>query len=181
MAHALRSRSTMEFLPFGRPFRGSTSLFRVEGRATGGHLRTCVLARSVSICRKHGRNAFTLIEMLVVVVLVAILAATIIPQFGDSTVDAKRSAMQSNLRSIHSQLGRYEAENGGYPTTLSVLASVSPAGYGPYIDTVPENPFNRSSAEAAVNSVPINPNATGEGWLYMKATGQVWANCAEGF
>ena len=34
------------------------------------------------------RSAFTLIEVLIVVVIMAILAATIIPQFTDSTKDA---------------------------------------------------------------------------------------------
>ena len=37
------------------------------------------------------RSAFTLIEVLIVVVIMAILAATIIPQFTDSTKDAKAS------------------------------------------------------------------------------------------
>ena len=130
---------------------------------------------------KCGRKAFSLIEILIVVVLLAILAATILPQFGDSTVDAKTSAMQSNLHALGSHIQRYKAENGDYPSTLADLATVSPAGYGPYIDTVPENPFTGSSAEAAVSSVPSGPNSTGEGWLYMASTGQVWANCAEGF
>jgi general secretion pathway protein G len=130
---------------------------------------------------KCGRGAFSLIEMLIVVALIAILAATIIPQFADSTADAKRSAMDSDLHSLRSNLERYKAHHGDYPATLSDLTVVSPAGYGPYIDAVPENPFNGSSAEAAVSSVPTGPNATGEGWLYMQATGQVWANCAEGF
>ncbi|MHC4180249.1 MAG: type II secretion system protein [Planctomycetota bacterium] len=130
---------------------------------------------------KYGRRAFSLIEILIVVVLLAILAATILPQFSDSTVDAKTSAMNSDLHSLHSHLQRYKAENGDYPAALSDLTAVTPAGYGPYIDEVPENPFNFSSAVAAVSSVPTGPNASGEGWLYLEATGQVWANCAEGF
>lgn len=130
---------------------------------------------------KYNRSAFTLIEVLIVVVLMAILAATIIPQFASSTTDAKTSAMNSNLRSLRSQLQVYKAENGVYPPTLGDLAAVSPAGFGPYIDEVPENPFTFTATERAVNSVPAGPTATGEGWLYLKATGQVWANCAEGF
>ena len=41
------------------------------------------------------RSAFTLIEVLIVVVIMAILAATIIPQFTDSTKDAKSSTVNS--------------------------------------------------------------------------------------
>ena len=130
---------------------------------------------------KSGRSAFTLIEVLIVVILIAILAATIIPRFSDSTTDAKTGAMDYNLRTLRSQVQVYKAENGNYPTTLSDLTAVSPAGHGPYIDAVPENPFTFTSTEKAVSSAPTGPNATGEGWLYMNSTGQVWANCAEGF
>ncbi len=154
----------------------STARARAWGAVCDSHID-----KGVSMFRKCERRAFTLIELLIVVALVGILAAVIIPQFADSTTEAKTSAMDSNLQSFHYHLQRYEAENGVFPATLSDLLSVSPAGYGPYIDAVPENPFNFSSAEAAVNSVPAGPNAGGEGWLYMKATGRVWANCAEGF
>jgi general secretion pathway protein G len=147
-----------------------------------GRLPDCwTLARSVSMHGRDGRGAFSLIEMLIVVVLIAILAATIIPRFADSTSDAKTSAMDSDLHSLHTNLQLYKAYYGDYPAALSDLTVAGPAGHGPYIDAVPENPFNGSSAEAAVSSVPSGPNATGEGWLYLKATGQVWANCAEGF
>jgi len=127
------------------------------------------------------RNAFTLIEVLIVVIIMAVLAATIIPQFADSTSDAKNSALDFNLHTMKAQIGIYKAHAGGFPDTLSALTSTTPDGYGPFVDAVPENPFNGSSAEAAVSSVPVGPNASGEGWLYMKSTGQVWANCAEGF
>lgn len=130
---------------------------------------------------KNGCRAFTLIEILIVVVLLAILAAAVIARSVGTTTDAKISVMESNLRSLRSQLQVYKAHHGDFPDTLADLTVVSPAGYGPYIDAVPENPFNGSSAEAAVSTVPAGPNATGEGWLYMKSTGGVWANCAEGF
>jgi general secretion pathway protein G len=127
------------------------------------------------------KRAFTLIEVLIVVIIMAVLAATIIPQFADSTTDAKRSAMEFDLHTMRSQAELYKMHSGSYPATLKDMTSTTPDGYGPYIDAVPENPFNSSSAEAAVSSVPTGPNATGEGWLYMKSTGQIWGNCAEGF
>ena len=127
------------------------------------------------------RKAFTLIEVLIVVIIMAVLAATIIPQFADSTTDAKQSSLEFNLHTMRSQVELYKMHGGSYPATLSDLTSTTPDGFGPYIDAVPENPFNGSSAEAAVSSVPTGPNATGEGWLYMKTTGQIWGNCAEGF
>ena len=127
------------------------------------------------------RKAFTLIEVLIVVIIMAVLAATIIPQFADSTTDAKQSALEFNLHTMRSQVELYKMHGGSYPTTLSDLTSTTPDGYGPYIDAVPDNPFNGSPAEAAVGSVPSGPNGSDEGWLYMNTTGQIWANTAEGF
>ena len=139
------------------------------------------MRREVVMNGNDRRNAFTLIEVLIVVIIMAVLAATIIPQFADSTTDAKQSSLEFNLHTMRSQVELYKMHGGSYPATLSDLTSTTPDGFGPYIDAVPENPFNGSSAEAAVSSVPTGPNATGEGWLYMKTTGQIWGNCAEGF
>jgi general secretion pathway protein G len=139
------------------------------------------MRRKLAMNASDRRNAFTLIEVLIVVIIMAVLAATIIPQFADSTTDAKQSALEFNSHTMRSQVELYKMHAGNYPATLSDLTSTTADGYGPYIDAVPENPFNGSSAEAAVSSVPTGPNATGEGWLYMNTTGQIWANCAEGF
>ena len=46
---------------------------------------------------KAKKQGFTLVEVLIVVVIMAILAATIIPQFSDSTKDAKNIEAFVNL------------------------------------------------------------------------------------
>lgn len=139
------------------------------------------VAMNIKMNTNRWRSAFTLIEVLIVVIIMAVLAATIIPQFADSTTDAKQSAVEFNLHTLRSQVELYKMHDGSYPPTLNDLTSTTADGFGPYIDAVPDNPFNGSSAEAAVGAVPAGPNGTGEGWLYMNSTGQIWANCAEGF
>ena len=42
--------------------------------------------------RRAGPSGFTLIELLIVVIILAILAAIVIPQFSSSTADAKEAA-----------------------------------------------------------------------------------------
>src|SRR6476659_1356734 len=56
------------------------------------------------------RSAFTLIEVLIVVVIMAILAATIIPQFTDSTKDAKQSTVRFNVHTLRSQIELYRTQ-----------------------------------------------------------------------
>ena len=51
--------------------------------------------------------------MLIVVVIMAILAATIIPQFTDSTKDAKASTTKFNLHTLRSQIELYRTQHNG--------------------------------------------------------------------
>src|SRR5829696_5687960 len=95
------------------------------------------------------RGAFTLIEVLIVVVIMAILAATIIPQFTDSTKDAKSSTVQFNLHTLRSQIQLYRTQHNGLaPTgTLAELRTTTDTSgstgtganfpYGPYLREVP--------------------------------------------
>ncbi len=60
-------------------------------------------------------KGFTLVELLIVVIILAILAAIVFPQFSSSTNDAKAAALQSNLTNIRSAIEFYYQEHGEYP------------------------------------------------------------------
>ena len=64
--------------------------------------------------RSHG---FTLIELMVVVIILGILAATIIPQFIGTTSDARISAAKSNIAELENALERFNIAMDRYPTT----------------------------------------------------------------
>jgi prepilin-type N-terminal cleavage/methylation domain-containing protein len=133
------------------------------------------------------RSAFTLIEVLIVVVIMAILAATIIPQFTDSTKDAKSSTVQFNLHTLRSQIQLYRTQhNGTAPSaTLAELmtstdaAGASPGPYGPYLREVPLNPFSNSKTITTTTEDPLTtaPAGTG-GWIYNATTGGIWIDHA---
>jgi len=62
------------------------------------------------------KNAFTLVELLIVVIIIGILAAVAIPQFGDSATDAKRAALDANLATLRGGLELYYHQHGStYP------------------------------------------------------------------
>ena len=64
---------------------------------------------------KHG---FTLVEILIVVVILGVLAAMVIPVFGQASTDAKDSAVASNLMKVRLQIELYKNHhNGKYPGT----------------------------------------------------------------
>ncbi len=63
--------------------------------------------------RHRERSAFTLVELLVVILIIGTLAAVAIPQFGDSSADAKMAALDQNLAIVRKAIDRYRAEHGG--------------------------------------------------------------------
>jgi prepilin-type N-terminal cleavage/methylation domain-containing protein len=135
--------------------------------------------------KSKARKAFTLVEVLIVVVILAVLAATIIPQFSDSTKDAKESTLLFNLHTLRSQVQMYRAQhNGKLPTATlveltkktDVAGTVDTGNYGPYISEIPENPFNGKNAVKSIATTPAVATdvSADHGWIYNATTGEIW-------
>ena len=71
--------------------------------------------RSVTRSARPRESGFTLVELLIVVIILAILAAIVVPQFVASTDDAKIAALDSNLRNFRSAIALYNQQHGEYP------------------------------------------------------------------
>ena len=65
--------------------------------------------------RTHLPVAFTLIELLIVVAIIAILAAIAVPNFLEAQVRSKVSRAKSDMRSIVTALESYMVDNNMYP------------------------------------------------------------------
>ena len=70
---------------------------------------------------KARRNAFSLLELLAVVVILGILAAAIVPRVITSTADARTSVHQHNLGEINAAVERYYIDEGAFPATIANL------------------------------------------------------------
>ena len=102
-------------------------------------------------------RAFTLIELLIVVAIIAILAAIAVPNFLEAQVRSKVSRTKADMRSLAIALEAYAVDNNNYPVpdgpTLQLphgLGSVSTftiyKGAGmttpiAYITSIPNDPF----------------------------------------
>lgn len=73
--------------------------------------------RILNRSRRASRRGFTLIEMLVVILILAILAALIIPRLIGRTSDAKVAKSKSDIATVSSLLQQYRLDNDRYPTT----------------------------------------------------------------
>jgi len=74
--------------------------------------------RKTTSLGKTIQKGFTLVELLIVVIILAILAAIVVPQFSASTDDAKLSALDSNLAALRSSINYYYQQHGEYPSTM---------------------------------------------------------------
>lgn len=73
------------------------------------------------LSRRSRRRApgFTLVELLIVVIILAILAAIVVPQFATSTDDARDAALDSTVANLRDVIDIYFAQHGEYPAAKS--------------------------------------------------------------
>lgn len=98
-------------------------------------------------------NGFTLVEIMLVVVIIAALAAMVIPRLSGRSEQAKVAVAKSDIESLlPTALKLYELDNGFFPSTSQGLEallappSTSPVPNnwnGPYIEKKPIDPWGR--------------------------------------
>jgi general secretion pathway protein G len=94
------------------------------------------------------RRAFTLIELLLVLVILGVLAALVVPKFTNRTQQARETAVKADISNIETALNAFEIDNGRFPATeekldaLITAPSGLPAWKGPYLQRgVPKDPW----------------------------------------
>ena len=115
--------------------------------------------------RKACVNGFTLIEIMVVVVIMAILAALIVPRVMSRPDEARVIAAQQDIRTLMQSLKLYRLDNLRYPTTEQGLSAlVKPPDTPPlaqnwkaggYLERLPRDPWGNAYQY-------LNPGVRGE-------------------
>ena len=81
-------------------------------------------------------RGFTLIEIMVVIVILALLAALVAPKIMGRSDDAKITVAKNQIRDIESALKLYKLDNGIYPSTEQGLAALITK---PTVGVIPKN------------------------------------------
>lgn len=106
---------------------------------------------AIASCRLRRARGFTLIEIMVVVVIIAVLAALIVPNVIGRAEDARVTKAQADIRALESALAMYRLDNGHYPSTDQGLEALvkKPSGDPPannwktggYVAALPDDPW----------------------------------------
>jgi general secretion pathway protein G len=95
-----------------------------------------------------GRRAFTLVEMLLVLVILATLAAIVYPKVANRGEQARVTAAHTQIANFKTALGAFEVDNGYYPKGKSGLIDLvqkprDAVNWHGYLDTIPKDPWNQ--------------------------------------
>jgi general secretion pathway protein G len=153
---------------------------------------------------RRAAGAFTLVEILIVVVIIGILATVVIPQFTSASHQARENTLKDDLRYLRNQVQVYTAQHldvapgfppgnpGGspsstyfisqmtQPTNASGATGAAGAAYpfGPYLSKVPANPVNGLDTIKVVTGAGMPTPDDSTGWIYNPQTRRIIANIA---
>ena len=103
--------------------------------------------------RRPRQAGFTLIEVMVVVVILAILAAVVVPKVMEKPGEARVKRAHADIAAVVTALNTYKLDNFNYPSTEQGLQALvaKPSGQpeapnwakGGYLDKMPKDPWGR--------------------------------------
>jgi general secretion pathway protein G len=121
--------------------------------------------------------AFTLVEILIVVVILGILAAVVVPQFAEATSQAQEVSARDQLNKLRRALAMYYARGSRFPNVAAGDGTWGELLTQGYMREAPTNTWVgmgnsrvivlRGTADTAWQST--------HGWVFDAATGNVWA------
>jgi general secretion pathway protein G len=98
---------------------------------------------------RSSRQAFTLVEMLLVLVILATLAAIVYPKVMGRSEQARVTATLTQIANFKTALDAFEVDNGYYPRGNNGLNDLvtqprdAVNWRGPYLDSIPKDPWQQ--------------------------------------
>ncbi len=95
------------------------------------------------------QRGFTLVEMLLVLVILATLAAIVYPKVMGRSKQAQVTAAQTQIANFKTAIDSFEVDNGYFPKGRNGLGDLiqqprdATAWHGPYLDNIPKDPWQQ--------------------------------------
>ena len=105
------------------------------------------MADRLALSPTRRQRGFTLVEMLLVLVILATLAAIVYPKVANRSEQARVTSAQTQIANFKTALDAFEVDNGYYPKGKNGLMDLvqkprdATAWHGPYLDSIPKDPW----------------------------------------
>lgn len=123
------------------------------------------------------RRAFTLVEVLIVITVIAIMAMIVIPRIMAAARRAKEAQLRGNLKQIRDAVERFEAAMAAWPPALSDIMAKSGADISADFDgrggCVDRTAYDGPYLHTASGELPPDPFTGAADWAYDNSTGAV--------
>jgi len=134
-------------------------------------------------------KGFSLVEILIVMIILAIIGAIVLGQYQGITARANESCIRENLAMVRAQIQLYRHQHAGFPSAAGFAAQMTQYTdavgnavatrdgshpYGSYMERMPVNPVTNCATVRGVTSasVTFSAPATNAGWWYNEASGE---------
>ncbi len=121
-------------------------------------------------------RGFTIVELLIVIVVIAILAAITIVAYNGIQDRARSAALRSDLTQIDKQLKLFQSDKGTYPATVSTNCSTTPdSATNKCLKVSSGNTVSSYSSPSSGNSYNLTVTNTESNLSYVLTSSQIWA------
>ena len=141
-------------------------------------------------------KAFTLVEILIVVIILGILAGVAIPNISGVTEVSREANLKENLSKIRAYIQVYRNEHDGLPRGEQFAAQMTKYTnfegevndiqtdkyrFGPYIEQMPPNPVTKDYTIRTTDDPNTHkpPGDIDGGWWYNELTGAFYADLTD--
>lgn len=127
--------------------------------------------------KSRRRRAFTLVEILVVVVILGILSAIVVPQFSSASEEAKIESTRVQLHKLRNTIAVYMIRNhGSRPAVVEGEGTWAEVLGEGYMHVPPHNQYVGTNGKVIkIGTGPDLEYQDEHGWIYDDTTGDVWA------
>lgn len=123
------------------------------------------------------QRAFTLVEILIVVIVLGILASLVVPSMINAAEDAAETATYTELGKLRRAVDAYRARENSLPDVTAGAGTWGGLVSSEYLKSAPINAWvGRENGQVIViRDTPDAGFQDAYGWIYDDQTGQIWA------